>query len=52
MKKGCSIGVFVLGIVMLCASAAITVLGAVGMGRRAAEPHGPCFSGKMSRKNG
>ena len=35
MKKGCSIGVFVLGIVMLCASAAITVLGAVGMGRRA-----------------
>ena len=35
MKKGCSIGVFVLGLVMLCASAAITVLGAVGMGRRA-----------------
>lgn len=35
MKKGRSIGVFVLGIVMLCASAAITVLGAVGMGRRA-----------------
>ena len=31
MKKGCSIGVFVLGIVMLCASAAITVLGAVGI---------------------
>ena len=48
MKKGCSIGVFVLGLVMLCASAAITVLGAVGMGT--ARPRRGGFSG-LSRKN-
>lgn len=31
MKKGLSISVFVLGMAMLCASAAVTALGAVGM---------------------
>ena len=34
MRRGRSIAVFVLGIVMLCASAAVTALAAVGLGRR------------------
>lgn len=33
MKKGLSIGVFVLGLLMTCVSVTTMILGAVGMGR-------------------
>jgi hypothetical protein len=33
VKKGLSVGVFVLGVVMTCVSTTIMILGAVGMGK-------------------
>ena len=33
MRKGLSVGVFILGVLMTCASATVMILGAVGMGR-------------------
>jgi hypothetical protein len=33
VKKGLSVGVFVLGVIMTCVSTTIMILGAVGMGK-------------------
>lgn len=33
MKKGLSIGVFILGMLMTCMSTTVMILGAVGMGK-------------------
>jgi hypothetical protein len=33
MRKGLSVGVFVLGLLMTCVSITVMILGAVGMGR-------------------
>jgi hypothetical protein len=33
VKKGLSIGVFVLGVLMTCVSTTVMILGAIGMGK-------------------
>lgn len=48
MRKGLSVCVFVLGLVMTCASAAVVTLGAVGMGGAKRRQRG--FY-RISRKN-